>query len=523
MKRILLGVGLSAVLLVGLLVTFVVGGGVNRTEACTPVGADVAGAANATYTDGPAGLDGRQVGYAVEVYTEAARRELPEQAVLVAFATIWQESSWRMYANDGTGPGLKPEQAGVAGSLDYPHDAVGRDHGSVGLFQQQWPWWGSFAELMDPTASAGLFFGRLVLVEGWEALPVTVAAQRVQRSAYPAAYARWEQPARELLTYVTALNPDVQLAVGPAGTGPGFGGGSGSLGCVENVSASFGACPATGLPVEDGLTPDALLVLRCVDQTFGRHDYHGIGSRGNASDHPSGRAVDVMVADYTTAAAIAHGDRVAQWIVEHAAALGVTYVIWRDRIWSETRAEQGWRSYSHPAGRSDDSAAHRDHVHVSVHGNRGVGLVAAGGIAWPVDTNLAGVRVSDNYGKAGSAWSSGTHTGTDFPAPLGTPVRAVHAGVVRVETDQGWSGPWLVVVETGEDSITTWYAHMSSISVATGDVVQAGQPIGTVGSEGNSTGPHLHLEVRPNGPDGPTTDPIPWLRGVRATAGEQTS
>lgn len=527
MKKVVLASVLSATLLLGLLVVFVVGGGVNRQEACTPFGRDVANAASANAVDGAAGLNAKQVGYASQVYAEAARRQLPEQAVLVAFATIWQESSWLMYANDGTGAGLAPEQQAVSTSLQYPHDAVGRDHGSVGLFQQQWPWWGTFTELMDPTASATRFFDALVDVEGWESLPLTQAAQRVQRSAYPSAYARWEQPARELLSAVKTLNPQITLTANTGGTGGSGGpvsGAWGAQGCVENVAASYAACPATGLPAEAGLTPDALLVLRCVDQTFGRHTYLGIGSRGNASDHPAGRAVDVMIDDYTTAGAIAHGDRVAQWIVEHAAELGVTYVIWRDRIWSETRAAEGWRSYSHPTGRTDDSALHRDHVHVSVHGTRGIGLAAAGGIAWPVDTTLPGVRVSDNFGRSGSAWSSGTHTGTDFPAPLGTPVRAAHTGVVTVRTDQSWAGPWLVVIETGSAAgpsngsgggagLATWYAHMSSISVATGDVVQAGQQIGTVGSEGNSTGPHLHLELHPNGSDGPAADPIPWLRG----------
>lgn len=508
MKKVVLGSVLSGVLLLGLLAVFVVGGGVNREVSCTPVGSDVAAAANANFGEGPSGLDGNQVGYAAQVYGEAVRRGLPEQAVLVAYATIWQESSWLMYANDGTGAGLAPEQQGVAGSLAYPHDAVGRDHGSVGLFQQQWPWWGSFDQLMDATASAGLFFDRLVDVDGWESLPVTVAAQRVQRSAYPSAYARWEQPARELVTYVAALNPDLVLTSASSGAG---------AACVENVASTMGVCPPTGLEAEEGLAPDALLVLRCVDQTFGRHTYHGLGTRGNASDHPSGRAVDVMIEDYVTAPAIAQGDRIAQWIVEHATELGVTYVIWRDRIWSESRAADGWRSYSHPAGRTDDSALHRDHVHVSVHGTRGVGLVAAGGIAWPVDTALPGVRVSDNYGRAGSVWSSGSHTGTDFPAPIGTPVRAAHAGVVRIKTDQRWAGPWLVMVETGAGSVATWYAHMSSISVANGDVVQAGQQIGTVGSEGNSTGPHLHLELHPKGSAGPAADPIPWLRGGRTS------
>lgn len=83
-----------------------------------------------------------------------------------------------------------------------PHEAVGTDHGSLGIFQQQWPSWGSMRDLMDPAASAGTFYDALTKVPGWQALPVTVAAQSVQSSAYPAAYADDEPLARRLLVDV---------------------------------------------------------------------------------------------------------------------------------------------------------------------------------------------------------------------------------------------------------------------------------------------------------------------------------
>ena len=124
---------------------------------------------------------------------------IPRQGIVVALAAASQESRFLNYANDGRGGDLRPDQVGIASSLDLPHQAVGTDHGSLGIFQQQWPWWGSMSELMDPATSASKFYARLVEVPGWESMSVTRAAQAVQRSAYPDAYADDEALAEGLL------------------------------------------------------------------------------------------------------------------------------------------------------------------------------------------------------------------------------------------------------------------------------------------------------------------------------------
>ena len=113
---------------------------------------------------------------------------------------------------------LAADQRGIEASLDLPHEAVGRDHGSLGIFQQQWPWWGSMTELMDPVTSADLFYDALERVPRWQSLPVTVAAQAVQKSAYPSAYADDEPLARRLLLELGAgaagVSVDCGLATG---------------------------------------------------------------------------------------------------------------------------------------------------------------------------------------------------------------------------------------------------------------------------------------------------------------------
>jgi murein DD-endopeptidase MepM/ murein hydrolase activator NlpD len=97
------------------------------------------------------------------------------------------------------------------------------------------------------------------------------------------------------------------------------------------------------------------------------------------------------------------------------------------------------------------------------------------------------------------------HTGIDLAVPLGTPVRAALPGVVHVVVSPVGYG--LHVIVDDEDGLTTLYAHLDSVAVREGDEVDAGDLLGRAGSTGNSTGPHLHFEVRRDGvPEDPTLD-----------------
>jgi murein DD-endopeptidase MepM/ murein hydrolase activator NlpD len=111
---------------------------------------------------------------------------------------------------------------------------------------------------------------------------------------------------------------------------------------------------------------------------------------------------------------------------------------------------------------------------------------------------LAGYRLTARFGHSSSLWAS-THTGLDFAAPSGTPVLSVANGVVRSTEYDGSYGNKIVVAL--EDGTEIWYAHLTSFTVSPGQEVRGGEQIGTVGSTGNSTGPHLHLEVRPGAGD----------------------
>uniref|UniRef100_A0AAU2JUP7 Peptidoglycan DD-metalloendopeptidase family protein n=1 Tax=Streptomyces sp. NBC_00049 TaxID=2903617 RepID=A0AAU2JUP7_9ACTN len=113
--------------------------------------------------------------------------------------------------------------------------------------------------------------------------------------------------------------------------------------------------------------------------------------------------------------------------------------------------------------------------------------------------------LSANFGQAGGMWMS-VHTGIDFPVSYGTPVMAATDGTVRTQYNSAYGN---MAIVTAPDGTETWYCHLSSTKIR-GGKVKAGDVIAYSGNSGNSTGPHLHFEVRPGG--GSAIDPLAWLR-----------
>jgi murein DD-endopeptidase MepM/ murein hydrolase activator NlpD len=110
---------------------------------------------------------------------------------------------------------------------------------------------------------------------------------------------------------------------------------------------------------------------------------------------------------------------------------------------------------------------------------------------------VAGYHLTARFGEYG-LWAS-YHTGLDFAVDSGTPIHAVANGVV---TSAGYDGSYgNKTVVTLDDGTELWFCHQTTIYVSVGDEVRAGDLIGTVGSTGHVTGPHLHLEVRPGAGD----------------------
>lgn len=441
-----------------------------------------------------------------------AERQL-SQSQLDAAATIYNVAL-------ETGVGKRGAVIGIATALqesdlgDYPGAYEPNGDGDMGLFQQRhyldWYANGKTLEenkeiLSDNSYASRVFFlgndtntgyhiPGLVDIPDWETLPLTEAAQKVQRSAFPDAYAKHETLAQSLVTTLSGGT------AGPIVCGP---------------TGPVGDCPVFNASIETGLTPDAIRVLRCSKASWPELTSWSVLRPGDPRDHGKGRAIDVMIPNWQSATGRALGQDVAEHYRTNASAYGVTYIIWREQIWSVARSSEGWRScasgscYTGP----DDSAAHRDHVHISVHGNAGTGfssglsaedILTTSGAVTPVAKGE--YRLTARFNQRGSAWSSGFHTGLDFAAPSGTTIRTPVAGTV---ISTGWAGAYGTLTKIKvDDSTELYFAHQSSTDVITLQKVLAGQKIGEVGNTGNSFGDHLHFEVRVNGV---AVDPDVWL------------
>jgi murein DD-endopeptidase MepM/ murein hydrolase activator NlpD len=118
--------------------------------------------------------------------------------------------------------------------------------------------------------------------------------------------------------------------------------------------------------------------------------------------------------------------------------------------------------------------------------------------AWVLPVAPGAYHLTARFGDYSSLWSS-FHTGLDFASSTGTPIMAVAGGTI---TETGYSGAYgNRTIETLADGTELWYCHQNTFGTSLGATVRPGQVIGYVGSTGNVTGPHLHLEVHPGGGD----------------------
>jgi hypothetical protein len=257
----------------------------------------------------------------------AVARGLPARAASIALATAYQESRL----------------------VNVAHG----DRDSLGLFQQRPSMgWGTQAQVQDPTYATNKFYDELVKVEGYRELEVTQAAQAVQRSGFPEAYADHEADARVLASAFSGNSP-------------------GAFSC--RLGSDVGT--ASAALVASGLTSRAEAVRRDVRAVFGDVPLGGFAPGGVQdghsvdSAHYDGRAVDIFVRPISAANKIA-GWAIASYLVSQAERLDISTVIFDAKIWTVRRSSQGWRDYSpDTSGRDADTAAileHRDHVHVDV-------------------------------------------------------------------------------------------------------------------------------------------------------------
>lgn len=281
----------------------------------------------ATVDDHRTELNLQQAEHAATITAVAIQQDLPARAVTIALATAYQESD--LY------------------NLDYG------DRDSLGLFQQRpSQGWGSEEQVQDPVYAAGAFYDALVQVDGYRNMEITVAAQAVQRSGFPDAYAQHEENARALASALTGYSP-------------------------AQFHCQFRMETFAGLPVqemgEEGLTSRARTVRDELTAAFGDLELGGFQAGGitsghiEGSAHYDGRALDVMFEPYDDAAVNRHGWAVAHWAVAHAQRLEIATVIYDEMIWTARRSDEGWRPYEHPSGDTENvTLRHLDHVHIDV-------------------------------------------------------------------------------------------------------------------------------------------------------------
>ncbi|MEU8692622.1 heavy metal transporter [Streptomyces sp. NPDC048665] len=245
-------------------------------------------------------LDLDQASHAATIAAVAHARALPERAVTIALATAIQESKLR--------------------------DLAYGDRDSLGLFQQRpSQGWGTPAQIRDPVYASGRFFDALVKVPDYLGLPVTVAAQQVQHSGYPQAYAQHEDMAATLADVLTgregpALSCTVSGATAASGEAGASGGGSGTV--AVGGGAGGGAA---------GSVPDSEAgVEAAVRREFG-------GAPAAVSVAGSG-SVSYPIAPGRAAT----GWSLALWLVCHATALHATSVTFDGRRWTSTASDRGW-------------------------------------------------------------------------------------------------------------------------------------------------------------------------------------
>ncbi|MGX1314288.1 hypothetical protein RKD24_004407 [Streptomyces calvus] len=225
-------------------------------------------------------------------------RDLPERAVTIALATALQESALR--------------------NIDYG------DRDSLGLFQQRpSQGWGTPKEIMDPAYAAEKFYEHLEEVPGYTRLPLTVAAQKVQRSGFPQAYAKHEPDAALLAAALTGRS-------------------AATLTCEGRPAATRAA--------------GADAVRAALVRDFGRDLLEPAGAEvGDAAASPSpkaeagsdgsdGRTVTLPVAGGEGTDAGARGWQLAHWAVANASALHIKHVSYAGREWTAGNTDSQWRT-----------------------------------------------------------------------------------------------------------------------------------------------------------------------------------
>ena len=255
-----------------------------------------------------------QAANAATITAVGSQRGLPERAVTIALATAMQESS---LLNIGHG-----------------------DRDSLGLFQQRpSQGWGSQRQIQDPVYSSGKFYDHLVQIPGYSRLPLTVAAQRVQHSGYPQAYAKHETNASLLTAALTGRRAAAfNCTTGPAG-GDGKAGSPAQV--RERLIREFGKNVLTGREPRVPASAEGVSLRESDGRSKGE-------VQGTSAGEPEVRI---------PARGDQRGWELAHWAVANSSDLHIAQVSYGNRVWDASSSEQGWRTREDAGGTPDSERA----------------------------------------------------------------------------------------------------------------------------------------------------------------------
>ena len=261
----------------------------------------------------PFSLQPEQAVNAATIEAVGSSRGLPERAITIALATAMQESGLR--------------------NIDYG------DRDSLGLFQQRpSQGWGTGEQIQDPAYAAGKFYDHLVTVPGYSRLPLTVAAQRVQKSGFPQAYAKHEPHASLLAAALTGRSTAAFSCTSRVGNSV-----AGDVARVrKKLTRDFGK----------DVLPKARAAVRGSGNSGAPRAGAGTGKDGGATLEVPVRAVRTDGGDARRGWELAH------WAVAHATELQIAQVSYAGRVWSASDSDGTWRA----AG----AAGARDGVRITI-------------------------------------------------------------------------------------------------------------------------------------------------------------
>lgn len=325
-------------------------------------------------------LTASQIEHAKEIRRAAKDRGLEplDDASIIGYMVAFQESGIRILANPA-----------VPASMSMPNEGTGTDHDSVGIFQQRQAGWGTLEQRMNAYASAGMFYDKLRTFN-WQSMPKGAAGQKVQVSAHPSAYDKWEGQARALLAEVKGEDPNAKGASGTSGGGgltsvvPGVGPSPSKPGPTTDTSKQRdpGAPDTSGMRINDSIEAVALYRFPMMTITSkDRFTDNGYHSRAAACDISNGGNEGTP-----------EMKQLAQWWFENFFGKGIAELIhspFNNNVGDDTNVGDGMSQYYNPG----TMAEHRNHVHIAMKGvvsadgtTAGISgdgsSMAGGGIQW---------------------------------------------------------------------------------------------------------------------------------------------